>query len=154
MEEIIDINKSIYNALKTYLEGKGYTIGNGNDEIEILHAYPDATDEIHLPSMSLDYSIITPEEDDEELGFCRSDYDFELGIFARDYQERDKLLAVTGGFFKQSIILYNYPVSATPIAYGTIRFSDVEMRPDQELSEQEERKFASAVFFTASIVKE
>jgi len=148
-ENIFNIKRSIYEELKNFLINKGYTIGNNENEIELLHRYPDNIEDIHLPSISIDFTDAF--EDEEELGFSSYLIDFEFGVFAKDFFQRDRLLSELKEFLSTTIPLYDFE-SVTILAYNRISFEDISQRINVYITEQGERKYAASVYFTAKII--
>jgi len=149
-KELVLVMKSFYAAIVTYLNANDYVVGNKKDEIEILHSYPDDTDKIHLPSISIEQSDFGEDDEDAEMGYEKIGYNLEIGIFTKNFFERDQLIATIGDFLKTSIPLIDYN-AVTPAEYNRIRFEDIRHRSVTSITEQKERKFAGEITFVANV---
>lgn len=149
-KELVLVMKSFYYGIKDYLNANDYVVGNGKNEVEILHSYPDDTEKIHLPSISIDQSNFGEDEEDGEMGYERVGYNIEIGIFTKNFMDRDQLIATIGDFLKSSIPLIDYN-AVTPVEYNRIRFADISHRTVISITEQKERKFAGEITFIANV---
>jgi len=152
-KELVLVMKSFYVAIIAYLNANDYVVGKGKNEVEILHSYPDDTDKIHLPSISIDHSVFGEDEDDAEMGYEKVGYSLEIGIFTENFFERDQLIATIGDFLKASVPLIDYN-AVTPTEYNRIRFEDISHRSVISITEQKERKFAGEITFVANVLSE